>query len=1121
MKRIVVSASVFCLAMALQLDGQAMLYSSPPQQLSGVVAVADAADMGRIEDQTPERTFQDGILVALDGQGELLRDLSSTMAISPSAQESLGIVPDWLKMDLCDMFLRMSSSDQEDYGQLLLSIADMRLIDEVAFTIAHSSKSVLSRTDPSLYLRNAELLYQVDPEIPYADVVDYGEAGVDPDFYSTIRYRTVRDGEMSEFELPLDIYYWFVVHPKLGKEDPSMSPEPREDANTYGYFWREYLFYSPSEEYDYTNNYMTREPNMIAENDLDGWGPTAAGYLVDGSMKCPDGVIVGGPGIEKPLLVEYIWGQTARVIVTTMEVERARAAGKGELLENLVMRSNGQWGDSLLARGVNPDYYDQVAIVDGSGDWDILSSIQAVLDNNSIANWVMSLDDMLDPHQWDYFSKVIIPSHQSRAFYETMVGGAFMDGFTSWADNFRGTLEFHGACDAEQSWAGLELFKLGYASEELDDVAINGFPVLGEVIGNASYVWDDRVVNASLPGFRPFEPNSMAVDVIANWTSRMINFRARGSRPSQPNQICFEHDGNCGEIRYLLHAAARTCLLPTAGVCNNSWDHVTCEFWENGWHGYQVNFNVGSSVIADGLVLNDKDYGGTRDLSAIEQDRGDSFPVNATARYSRSCRFHAKVRDLRGNPVDCAEVRPWVRWKNTPSEPLDSPICAYTDSSGEVVIDLGDHRDFWFGVTSRAGDAPIEQLLTDTQEGTDYSHTWTVEEGAVPQLPEIDPMEFPSAPQPPYKLHISFSADYETLYSVSALTFAEKKQETANVDFFILDSENFRNYSQKEPFAAYEWRQDCQSDEFDVEVPDDRLYYLAFSNEDTLLAKQFVTIAVSVFQGDGQDWIRTESYSNFVGIPAQHSFVIMFNNKLGPSVYAAGLFNAEVDSSSAFELGVRAFVSDPDGLQDVRQVELCYGGVPLGKLLKDNGRSGDAIAGDGIFTFSERFMPGTLSPGVYKLEISATDMAGNKGLSWPYLNVLSTPLRLTEPTCTTNTAIWQPVATAAGAPVVLGGGYFGGEAVQAGDLVRIIAFVEDPDGLSDIDRVELFLEGGVPTGLLLHDDGADGDDHASDGIYTFQTFMPAGIPAGNLTLELVAFDKSGNTSARYPYFTVR
>ncbi|MCD6327302.1 hypothetical protein J7M28_07095, partial [bacterium] len=607
---------------------------------------------------------------------------------------------------------------------------------------------------------------------------------------------------------------------------------------------------------------------------------------------------------------------------------------------------------------------------------------------------------------------------------------------------------------------------------------------------------------------------------ISNWTSRMINFRARGSRPSQPNQVCFEHDGNCGEIRYILQAAARTCMLPTAGVNNKSWDHVTCEFWEHDWYGYQVGFNVGTSMIADQKVLNDKDYGGTRDLSAIEQDRGDSFPVNATARFSKSCRFLAKVQDTKGNPVDCAMVRAWVRWMNKPSERLDSPICAYTDSSGQVVIDLGDHRDYWFDVKSRIGNASREQLLTDTQEGENYSNTWTIEAQTVPQLPEIDAMEFPSVPEPSYKLHISFSADYEMLYSLTGLTFAEKKEETANVDFFILDADNFRKYDEGGPFSAYEWRADCRGDEFDVHIPDDGLYYIVFSNEDTLLAKQFVSIAVSVFENDNGAWVLAEDYSNVVGIPAQESYVIMLNNRFAPSVYAAGFFNAEVDSSSDFELGIQAFVADPNGLHDVGDVELCYGGVPLGMFLKDDGRSDDSIAGDGIFTFSKSYMPRALDPGVYRLEILATDMAGNRSASWPYLNVNSTSLMLSRPIYSTNTELWQPPATAYSAPVILAGGFFGHDTVQTGDMVRIIAYVNDPDGLSDIDRVELFLEGGIPTGQFLHDDGADGDDHAGDGIFTFQTFMPGGIQSGAMTLEIVAFDKSGNSSARYPYFTV-
>ncbi len=1064
---------------------------------------------------------ESGVPVALEGDGDYIRDLTLRTLLSPSAQESLDIVPEWLRIDLYDMFTRMSQNDQEDYGQLLLSVSDPRLIDEVAFTIAHSSRSILSSSDPDLYVVNAQLLYQVDPEISYADILDYGEPGVDPDYYSTILYTSIVSGATVRYELPLDIYYWFVVHPKLGDEDPSMSPTLTEQTSTYGYFWREYLFYNPSEEFDYTIYRITKFPNMLEVTDVDSWGPTAVGYLEDGSRQCPEGIIVGGPGIERPVLVEYNWSY-GRIVMTTMDLERAYNAGHREALENVLMRSSGHESEFMVPY-TGSGYFDQIGIIEETGDAQVLNPILQALDDNGIRYIVLTVDEIVQIERWEeYFTKILIPSYQDRDTYEAIASEGFMAKLNEWVGIVGGTVEFHGACDPENDWSDLQLFKLSYVADEIDDVAINRFPVLGEVIGCATHVWDDSYLRAGLPRYRPFEEDSMAVDVITNWASRMLWIQARGNRPLQPNQICFEHNGNCGEIQDLINAAARTCLVPSAGVNNHTWDHVSCEFWDRDWHGYQVGWNVGSASIANQGVLSDKDLGGGKDLSAILQDRGDTWPVNATERYSEICRFHVRVEDVNGNPVDCAEIWPYVYDFNDPTRDLKCPLIAYTDSSGEVIMDLGNKRDFWFRVKSRAGDVhrPQEPLLTDTVAGQDYEHTFVVD-GFMPQLPDIEAIEFPPVPQSPYGLFVSYNVDYETQYSLSMGSFGNKNYDAGNVDFFILKSDDFNKYSDGEAFSAYEWRHDSAGDEFEVDVPDDEVYYLVFSNEDTLIVKEFVSIFLQVYQNNGGAWTPAESYSNFVGIPAGDSYVIMFNNRLAPSVYAAGFFDAEVDSSGSFELGVQAFVLDPSGPHDVREVELCYGGVPLGRYLKDDGRYDDAIAGDGIFTFSERHMPGTLYPGVYKLEIVATDMAGNKSISWPYLNVLSIPLRLTSPTCSMNTNIWQPAATADSAPVILGGGFFGRDAIPPGGIFRIIVYADDPDGLSDIDRVELFLEGGVPTGVLLHDDGADGDDHAGDGIYTFQTSMPPGIPPGPLTLEVVAFDKSGNISARYPYFTVR
>jgi len=204
----------------------------------------------------------------------------------------------------------------------------------------------------------------------------------------------------------------------------------------------------------------------------------------------------------------------------------------------------------------------------------------------------------------------------------------------------------------------------------------------------------------------------------------------------------------------------------------------------------------------------------------------------------------------------------------------------------------------------------------------------------------------------------------------------------------------------------------------------------------------------------------------------------------------------------------------------VQTVEAYYGGIPLGIFLTDDGLEPDDLPGDGIFTCLAQMAPGQIGPGNYCVELVATDTAGNQSVAWPYLNVLSGPLALPSEVSQMNVDIWQPSMTADGAPTILGGGFFGGESVGSGESMKMLAFVSDPDGLSDIDRVELFLEGGVPTGFFLNDDGLDGDDFAGDGIYTFQILTPVGLAPGSMTLEVVAFDRSGNSSAIYPYLNV-
>lgn len=158
----------------------------------------------------------------------------------------------------------------QEYVNLILDVEN-EYVDEIAFCIAHTSPDVL--TDEDVYLdvfrKNAELIYEIDKDttvysiknettgkienitkktISYANLVEVGNYSTG-DYYTTIRYNYSENGVLKNTTLPRDIYYWFVVHPKITDEIPTfINPETgRADEN--GVFWREYLFYHADENY--------------------------------------------------------------------------------------------------------------------------------------------------------------------------------------------------------------------------------------------------------------------------------------------------------------------------------------------------------------------------------------------------------------------------------------------------------------------------------------------------------------------------------------------------------------------------------------------------------------------------------------------------------------------------------------------------------------------------------------------------------------------------------------------------------------------------------------------------------------------------------------------------------
>jgi len=135
--------------------------------------------------------------------------------------------PIWIQRKLVQQLQNINNSN--DYINLILN-SDIRYTDEIAFSIAHSP---LGNIPPAKVIEdNVKILYQIDRFLNYADIIDYDKG--DGNFYSTIRYQVWENNTLKQFEYPRDIYYWYIVHPRINREEPML---------IYEKTWREYFFY--------------------------------------------------------------------------------------------------------------------------------------------------------------------------------------------------------------------------------------------------------------------------------------------------------------------------------------------------------------------------------------------------------------------------------------------------------------------------------------------------------------------------------------------------------------------------------------------------------------------------------------------------------------------------------------------------------------------------------------------------------------------------------------------------------------------------------------------------------------------------------------------------------------
>ena len=174
--------------------------------------------------------------------------------LTPDAEAAIDIAPNWLKMDLRDNFRRLDIENQNLYAGIIIN-AVYPYIDEICFEVAHIAPQTLaSNMALQILTENVESLYEIAAYFDYVEIVDYDG----DDYYSTTVYKVLEQGNVEEIELPRDIYYWYIVHPKLHKEIPNyINPNNGNPANPpTGVFWRDYLMNHNDTGYPLLRDYL-------------------------------------------------------------------------------------------------------------------------------------------------------------------------------------------------------------------------------------------------------------------------------------------------------------------------------------------------------------------------------------------------------------------------------------------------------------------------------------------------------------------------------------------------------------------------------------------------------------------------------------------------------------------------------------------------------------------------------------------------------------------------------------------------------------------------------------------------------------------------------------------------
>ena len=194
--------------------------------------------------------------------------ISNLLTLSVESEAAVAKSPAWIRTDLENTLCQLTPDNQTKWAGVINDAVDP-YIDEIAFSVAHSSVEYLS--SPYAYVevfkQNAFYIYEIDNDLDYVEVIDYGHSYTDEDYYSTTKYwKEDIEGNLYQMEVPKEVYYWYLVHPKITDEIPAFIDPTIIESNSLhnnnitghedGFFWRDYLYNHNDEGYPKLKYYL-------------------------------------------------------------------------------------------------------------------------------------------------------------------------------------------------------------------------------------------------------------------------------------------------------------------------------------------------------------------------------------------------------------------------------------------------------------------------------------------------------------------------------------------------------------------------------------------------------------------------------------------------------------------------------------------------------------------------------------------------------------------------------------------------------------------------------------------------------------------------------------------------